>query len=135
MKLNIPVTLLILVQSCQNPDQIISQEQPISSSALDSALAPSLTMDEKFLGYWKYHSSSHKDDSSMHGIIGTLKKLSGTQESYTFHYIKFDMVFTKKDDYTLEGVDNLMSIKYMESTHHLRFMYKENSYDELVKLK
>jgi hypothetical protein len=97
------------------------------------------SVDDKFVGYWKYYTSSfekgEKSDGSMDGLTANLKKVDGTNETYTFAFIKFDLLFSKKDDNTLEGVDNKFLLKYDESKEHLVLDLGSGSFDEFVKLK
>lgn len=94
--------------------------------------------DNKFIGLWKYYSSEKgtaNDDGSMGGVIGTLKKVDGTNETYVFDYLNFELLFSKKDDNTLQGVDNKLSLEYNETNQHLILHTNATSYNEFTKLK
>jgi hypothetical protein len=100
---------------------------------------PQKKVDQKFTGKWKYYTSSYekngKGDGSMDGLVASLNKVEGTNETYSFSFINFDLMFTKKDDSTLQGVDNKFSLKYDESSEHLTFDIGGGSFDEFTKLK
>lgn len=95
------------------------------------------SVDEKFVGLWKYVSSNLSRDEGMSSVIGTLKKVEGTNETYTFNCIvQFDILFVKKDENTLEGAsNNNMLLKYDENSDQLLYELSDKTEYRFAKLK
>jgi hypothetical protein len=93
-------------------------------------------VEDRFIGKWLFHSSEDgKGDGSMDGLVATIKKVEGTNETYMFLYIKFALMFSRKDERTLIGVDNKFSLKYDESTQHLIFNIGKGNFNKFTNLK
>jgi hypothetical protein len=121
--------LVVVFNSCDtSPDQLPENKVPLEQSA-----------DDKFIGVWKYYSSNFekngKGDGSMDGQIATLSILEGTKETYTFRFLHFALLFSKKDDSTLEGVTSKFILRYHQSNQHLKFNLGKGNFDEFKKLK
>ena len=124
--------LAILLSSCNDAlskrEDNRSNENPIQSSA------------DKFIGVWKYNTSSFekkgKYDGSMDGQLASLKILEGTEETYILRFLQYDMLFSKQDDSTLKGLDTKFTLNYKESSHFLVLnMGKGRDIDVFEKLK
>ena len=123
---------VILLSSCND-----SLSKPVDKTPIESSSHP---LDDKFIGVWKYYTSSFdknsKGDGSMDGQLATLKILEGTEETYTFRFLHFALLFSRKDDSTLKGVDTKFTLQYHQSAHLLIFnMGKGKDFEVFEKLK
>jgi hypothetical protein len=81
--------------------------------------------DSKFIGQWQFYTGKDNENNSyeniMKGLVCPLKKLEGTQESYSFTYFNDkEIIFTKKDDNTLISNDiGVITLRIDESTKRL----------------
>jgi hypothetical protein len=93
--------------------------------------------EDKFLGVCQYFATNDnkRADHSMDGLMATVGILGGTRETYSMQFLNHDMVFSIKDDSTLVGVDNTMTLQYQGSTQHLILHINQRSFDEFSKLK
>ena len=89
-------------------------------------IACTSSVDKKFVGQWVVYSLADKNyDGSLSGITCPLKKLEGTQETYSFA-LPFgngrEIQFVKKDNNTLIGViGDVFTLKFNEETGRLIF--------------
>ena len=93
--------------------------------------------DRKFVGLWKFYSTDKgkSNDGTMDGVIGTLKKVDGTNETYSFDYLNLNLMYSKKDENILEGVDSKFMLEYNEANQHLILHESPTIFCEFTKLK
>jgi hypothetical protein len=117
--------LIVAFNSCDtDPNELPGDKPTLNESA-----------DDKFVGVWDYFPVGPQKDNSMEGQLGTLKILDGTKETYTFEYLNSLILFSKRDDSTLEGVSTKCTLKIIGSNQHLKFNLGEKSMGEFRKLK
>lgn len=111
--------LPISFYSCDNP-------QELTNTTIDT--------DSRFVGVWKYDATMDKDQS-MAGITARLSKVEATNETYYFDYLNSLMMFSKKDDSTLIGVDNRFNLHYDSNSDRLILDGFHGAHNEFIKLK
>ena len=109
------------------------------NAATESTQNEALTTDQKFVGDWLVVDNNfgeNKNDHSMDGIIQSLTKMEGRDETYTFKlYTGNNLILSKRDDNTLTGVNANMKVRYVDSTQHIILAIGNEDKMEFKKLK
>ena len=118
-------TIVILLAGCIS---FLGCDAPATTGGSDSTANASpqriaLSIDDKFVGSWKYFGYIPDDDPSDHsmdGIICELEKYKETKKTYVFHlYTGNDLILSIRDDSTLTGENAEMTVRYSEPSGHL----------------
>ena len=129
MKALYSLLFIALFSSCD-----ASSKQESGENAISEELP-----DDKFIGVWRYYTSSYESkdrrDHSMDDIMGRLKILDGTKETYSFSFLQFNLLFSKANDSTLAGIDSKFILEYHRSNSHLKLNIGDGSFNEFTKLK